>query len=124
MVIRHGEAFTISDKLTVHDSDGNVAYRPTVHYAYRPCDSAISSIDELRMRHYEIQPVMRVLSDEITSGQDLLGCLLMGHAYKSWWIGSLLDIEETRELVPKQNSTTLQVAISLVSGYFLLLCLV
>ena len=32
MVIRHGEAFTISDYLTVWDGD-NAVYRPTVHYA-------------------------------------------------------------------------------------------
>ena len=37
MVIRHGEAFTISDYLTVWDGDKAV-YRPTVHYADCPTD--------------------------------------------------------------------------------------
>jgi len=35
MVIRHGEAFTICDHLTVWDGDTAI-YRPTVHYAYCP----------------------------------------------------------------------------------------
>ena len=40
----------------------------------------------------------------------------MGHAYKSWWIGSDLTIEESRRLVPHQNATTMQVAISVVAA--------
>ena len=43
MVVRHGEAFTISDQLTVWE-DGKAVYRPTVHYAYCPCDCAIASL--------------------------------------------------------------------------------
>ena len=55
MVVRHGEAFTISDHLTVWGDDGNAVYRPTVHYAYRPSDAAINSVLELRMRNWEMQ---------------------------------------------------------------------
>jgi len=40
----------------------------------------------------------------------------MGHAYNSWWIGTDLSIEESRELVPHQNATTMQVAISVVAA--------
>ena len=115
MVIRHGEAFSISDRLTVWEN-GQALYRPTVHYAYCPCDSAINSLHELEMRQYKLQEKQRILNDEITSGRDELGVLLMGHDFKSWWTGSLLDIEETRRLVPHQNATTLQVAISVVSA--------
>ena len=68
------------------------------------------------MRNYELQPRLRIMEDDITSGQDILGCLLMGHDYKSWWIGSLLDIDETRKLVPHQNATTLQVACSVLAA--------
>jgi len=114
-VIRHGEAYTISDHLTVRDDNGKAIYRPTVHYAYRPSDPAVASLEELRINHYQMHHRMRVMSDDIISGQDILGCLLMGHDYKSWWIGSLLDIHEARELVPHQNATTLQVAISVAS---------
>lgn len=117
MVIRHGEAFSISEHLTVWNNHTPL-YRPTVHYAYCPCDNAIASLFELHMRNYNLQPRLRIMDDDITSGQDILGCLLMGHDYKSWWIGSLLDIHETRRLVPYpgQNATTLQVACSVLAA--------
>ncbi len=72
MVVRHGEAFTISDKLTVWE-DGRAAYRPTVHYAYCPCDAAIASLNELRGCDYQLQSRARIMGDEITSGSDILG---------------------------------------------------
>jgi len=115
MVIRHGEAFSISDKLTVW-KDGKAVYRPTVHYAYMPCHETLSSLHELRCRNYEIQPKWRIMTDEITSGSDILGALLMGHKYNSWWTGSDLSIEESRRLVPHQNATTMQVAIGVVAA--------
>ncbi len=115
MVVRHGEAFTISDKLTVWE-DGKAVYRPTVHYAYCPTDSAIASLNELRGYDYKLQPSYRILNDEITSGSDILGALIMGHPYNSWWVGSDLSIEESRRLVPHQNATTMQVAISVVAA--------
>jgi len=115
MVIRHGEAFSISDRLTVWEN-GKVIYRPTVHYAYCPCDSAINSLHELEMRQFKLQEKQRILSDEIIDGRDELGVLLMGHDFKSWWCGSLLDIHEARRLVPHQQATTLQVAISVVAA--------
>ena len=115
MVVRHGEAFTISDHLTVWE-DGQAVYRPTVHYAYCPCDSAVSSLQELRGYDYALQPRLRIMTDEITGGADILGALLMGHAYQSWWTGSALSIERSRELVPHQNATTLQVAISVIAA--------
>jgi homospermidine synthase len=115
MIVRHGEAFTISDYLTVWQKDKAV-YRPTVHYAYCPCDAAIASLNELRGYGYELQPNLRIMSDEITSGSDILGALLMGHAYNSWWTGSDLSIEASRRLVPHQNATTMQVAISVVAA--------
>ncbi|MCU1363558.1 MAG: homospermidine synthase, partial [Acidimicrobiaceae bacterium] len=39
MVIRHGEAFTICDHLTVWEGE-RALYRPTMHYAYCPTDVA------------------------------------------------------------------------------------
>ena len=50
------------------------------------------------------------MTDEITEGFDELGVLLMGHPLCGWWTGSQLDIHETRQLLPGQNATTLQVA--------------
>ena len=115
MVIRHGEAFSISDRLTVWEK-GRAVYRPTVHYAYCPSDSAVNSLHELEMRQYKMQERLRILNDEIISGRDELGVLLMGHDFKSWWCGSLLDIEDARKMVPHQNATTMQVAISVVAA--------
>jgi homospermidine synthase len=115
MIVRHGEAFTISDRLTVWE-DGRPIYRPTVHYAYCPCDAALVSLEELRGRDYDLQPRLRIMGDEIQSGADILGALLMGHASQCWWTGSVLSIEESRRLVPHQNATTMQVAISVVAA--------
>ena len=115
MVVRHGEAFTISDHLTVWEN-GKPVYRPTVHYAYCPAEVAINSLHELEMRQFDLQEKQRVLTDEIISGKDELGVLIMGHDFKSWWVGSLLDIKESRELVPRQNATTLQVAESVIGA--------
>ena len=115
MVVRHGEAFTISDRLTVWEK-GKAIYRPTVHYAYCPADVAIASLNELRGNDFELAEKQRILNDEIVSGSDILGALLMGHPYGAWWTGSDLSIEESRRLVPHQNATTMQVAISIVAA--------
>jgi len=115
MVVRHGEAFTISDALTVWEGRKAV-YRPTMHYAYCPCDEAIASLNEMRGYNYALNAKQRIMNDEIIGGSDILGALIMGHAYKSWWIGSDLSIGESRRLVPHQNATTMQVAISVVAA--------
>ena len=103
------------NSLTVWEK-GKAVYRPTMHYAYCPCDCAIVSLNELRCYRYELQPKIRIMNDEITSGADILGALLMGHAYNAWWVGSDLSIETSRRLVPHQNATTMQVAISVVAA--------
>ena len=115
MVIRHGEAFTISDYLTVL-RDGEPVYRPTVHYAYLPTDAAIASLLEFKMSGYALQPKIRIMNDEIISGRDELGVLLLGHDLNGWWVGSQLDIHEARRLVPHQSATTVQVAASLLGA--------
>jgi homospermidine synthase len=115
MIVRHGEAFTITENLTVWE-DGKAIYRPTVHYAYCPSDAAIASLHELRGYDYRLQSRIRIMTDEIISGADRLGALVMGHPYSAWWCGTDLDIEESRRLVPHQNATTMQVAISVVAA--------
>jgi len=115
MVVRHGEAFTLSEFLTVWKGKKAI-YRPTVHYAYCPSDSAIASLNELRGYDYKLQSKVRILQDDIIRGSDILGALIMGHPYTSWWTGSELSIEESRLMVPHQNATTMQVAISVVAA--------
>ncbi|HXC19044.1 MAG TPA: saccharopine dehydrogenase NADP-binding domain-containing protein [Acidimicrobiales bacterium] len=115
MVIRHGEAFTINDHLTVWEGDTPV-YRPTVHYAYCPSDVAWASFVELEGNQYEYPDSQRIMSNEIIAGRDELGVLLMGHPYKSWWTGMLTSIEEARDAAPGQNATTVQVAASILGA--------
>lgn len=117
MVIRHGEAFTISDHLTVRDPSGAPVYRPTVHYAYCPADVALASLHELEMRGWQMQSRQRIMGDEIVAGRDELGVLLMGHPLTAWWTGSLCSIDEARAVLPHQNATTLQVAASILGAF-------
>ena len=67
LVIRHGEAFTMSDYLTVWEN-GKAVYRPTVHYAYCPSDAGIMSLRELEMRQWDLQENQRIMNEEIISG--------------------------------------------------------
>ncbi|MDK2831218.1 MAG: homospermidine synthase [Methanolobus sp.] len=115
MVIRHGESYGLSKLLTVWEQEKAV-FRPTIHYAYMPCHDTLSSLFELRGRNYELQPKLRIMTNEIVSGEDILGALLMGHSYNSWWTGSALSIDDTRSLAPGQNATTLQVAAGVVAA--------
>ena len=116
MVVRHGEGFTMSEHLTVRDATGRAVYRPTVYYAYMPSDSAVASVLELRARGWEMQPTQRILNNEIISGADELGVLLLGHPYHAWWTGSVLSIDEARAILPDQSATTLQVAGSILGA--------
>ncbi|MGE5504876.1 MAG: homospermidine synthase [Actinomycetota bacterium] len=115
-LITHGESISISDYFTVRDGDGEVRYRPTVHYAYHPCDDAVLSVHELAGKNWQLQPEKRLMMDEITTGVDELGVLLAGHAKGAYWYGSQLSIEEARALCPHNNATSLQVTVAVLAG--------
>jgi homospermidine synthase len=85
-----------------------------VHYAYLPSDAAIASWQERRMAGYLALQRQRIMSDDIVSGLDELGVLLLEHDLNGWWVGSQLDIDEARRLAPHRNATTLQVAASVL----------
>ena len=89
-LITHGEAISIADYFTVRQSS-EVVYRPTVHYAYHPSDSAVVSVHEFAGRNWHLQDRQRILMDEITSGIDELGVLLAGHKKNAYWYGSQLS---------------------------------
>ena len=114
-IITHNESISTSDYFSVVE-DGKVIYRPTTHYAYHPCDAAVLSLHEMAGKNGKQQKRQRLIVDEITSGVDELGVLLMGHKKTSYWYGSYLSIEETRRLVPYNNATSLQVAIAALAG--------
>jgi homospermidine synthase len=114
-LITHGESISIADYLTLK-RDGRMIYRPTVHYAYHPCDDAVLSIHELSGRNWHMQASDRLIRDEITTGADELGVLLMGHSKGAYWYGSRLSIEEARGLAPYNNATSLQVVAGVLAG--------
>lgn len=114
-LITHSESISIADYFTVKSGD-KVRYRPTVHYAYHPCDDAVLSVHELAGKTWQQQSRQRLLMDEITSGVDELGVLLMGHAKGAYWYGSQLSITEARELCPHNNATSMQVTATILAG--------
>ena len=114
-LITHNESISIADYFTEHEN-GTVQYRPTVHYAYHPCDDAVLSLHELAGKNWHMQPAQRLLMHEITSGIDELGVLLLGHSRGAYWYGSRLSIEEARRLVPHNNATSLQVTAAVLAG--------
>jgi len=113
--ITHSESISIADYLTVREG-AQVAYRPTVHYAYHPCDAAVMSVYELAGRNYVQQERQRILMNDITAGIDELGVLLAGHKKNAYWYGSQLSIAAARKLAPYNNATSLQVCVAVLSG--------
>ena len=114
-LVTHAESISIADHLTVRE-EGRVVYRPTVHYAYHPCDDAVLSVQELAGRNWKLQDKHRILRDEIASGIDELGVLLMGNPRGVFWYGSRLSIQEAREIAPCNSATSMQVVAGILGG--------
>lgn len=114
-LITHAEAISIADYYTVHDGT-SIAYRPTVLYAYHPCDDAVLSLHEIAGDEWRRQDRSRLLRDEIDRGLDELGVLVMGPRVGAYWYGSRLAIEQARALAPANNATTLQVVAGILGG--------
>jgi len=114
-LVTHGESISIADHLTSR-RNGRVVYRPTVHYAYHPCDDAVLSVHELAGKNWQPQSSQRILRDDIVRGIDELGVLLMGNARGVYWFGSRLSIDEARKLAPYNSATSLQVAAGVLAG--------
>jgi homospermidine synthase len=114
-LITHSEAISIADYYSVKQ-DGQVVYRPTVHYSYHPCDDAVMSVHELAGRNWNQQYKQRLLMDEIIDGIDELGVLLAGRSKGAYWYGSQLSCAQARELAPYNNATSLQVCASVLAG--------
>lgn len=114
-LVTHNESISIADYYTLAEG-GTVRYRPTVHYAYHPCDDAVLSLHELSGKNWMVQATKRLMMNEIAKGVDELGVLLMGHARGAYWYGSRLSIDEARDLVPHNNATSLQVTAAVLAG--------
>jgi len=115
-LVTHNESVSIAEYFSVFDPNGKLIFRPTVHYAYHPCDSAVQSVHEILGKDSEKQPVTNVLMDEIVDGHDELGVLVMGHKRGAYWYGSVLDVHQARLLAPNNNATSLQVAAGVLAG--------
>ncbi|HEX5685043.1 MAG TPA: saccharopine dehydrogenase NADP-binding domain-containing protein [Ideonella sp.] len=115
-LVTHAEAISIADHLTLGDPL-RPSFRPTVHYAYRPCDDAVLSLQEVAAREWRFPAEGRVLKDDIDgSGIDELGVLLMGHAKGAYWYGSRLSTAQARQLCPHNSATSLQVTAAVMAG--------
>jgi len=121
-LVTHNEAISVADWLTLREGVGGaVSYRPTVHYAYHPCDAALASLHELAGKGYVPQSRKRILdASEVLSGCDELGVLLCGMPspapHAAYWLGSTLSCAAAREMVPHNSATTLQVTATILGG--------
>jgi homospermidine synthase len=114
-LVTHAESISIADHLTLREN-GEVVYRPTVHYAYHPCDDAVLSLHECAGKNWQLQGRHRIMREEIESGMDELGVLLMGNPKGVYWYGSRLTIAGARELAPYNTATSLQVVAGVLGG--------
>jgi len=115
-LVTHHESISIAEYFSLYNNKGEASFRPTVHYAYHPCDAAVTSVHEILGKDGVKQPETKVIMDEISDGQDELGVLVMGHKKNSYWYGSILDVHSARKLVPYNNATSLQVSAGVLAG--------
>ena len=114
-LITHNEALSLADFFT--SREGGEFFRPTVHYAYQPCDDTLISLHEYFGGSTFPPNTRHVLdADEISDGFDELGVLLYGQPGGAYWYGSHLTIEEARDLAPHQNATGMQVTSAVLAA--------
>ena len=114
-LITHPETSSIANFLTLKNQ-GQVFYRPTIHYAYGICPDGIISIHELSGNEWQLPTNKRIASTEIIDGVDELGVLLMGNKKGAYWFGSTLHIDEARAIAPFNSATTLQVVAGVIAA--------
>jgi homospermidine synthase len=114
-LLTHNESLSIAEYLTLGDPT-NPTYRPTVYYAYHPCDQAIESIQLLKEGSENPIQSKEIMKEDIVSGIDELGIFLISKKYKSFWLGSNLSIGKARKMANHNSATSLQVVSSIVAG--------
>ena len=114
-LVTHMESISIAEHLTLGDPQAP-QYRPTVHYAYRPCDEALLSLQELQAGGWAPPAAQRLLAEDLVSGMDELGVLLGGPPGGALWLGSQLTLEEARAACPDNSATSLQVAAGVMAA--------
>lgn len=115
-VIPHPEAFSIAELFSIREG-GRCHYQPTVHFAYRPCNEAIMSLDNATAANCSKEARHRLLLGEVVDGSDELGILVLRRNDNNiYWFGSRLNIHQARALAENNNATSLQVAAGVLSG--------
>lgn len=113
-LVPHPEAFSMAQFLASNFARAEF-YQPTILFCYRPSDLARASLRSCKA--LGDRAPKRVLSGEIRSGFDELGVVVSSvQSGKSYWYGSHLSIQESRQLSPYGNATTMQVAAGVLSG--------
>ena len=114
-LLTHNESLSIAEYLTL-DTPSTPKYRPTVYYAYHPCDQTVDSMHLLCSENEDQIESKEVMKDDIVSGIDELGIFLISKKYKSLWLGSNLSIGKARKMAKHNSATSLQVTSSIVAG--------
>jgi homospermidine synthase len=122
-LISHNESLSLAAYLTLPGNgvddgvgSGSPRYRPTVYYAYHPCDQAMASLDLLATGQRHNILAEHVLKDDIDDGIDELGVLLLSDRHPGLWLGSQLSIHRARAIAPHNNATSLQVVGSMMAA--------
>ena len=126
ILIRHGENITIGETMSTYEKkDGKKirTWSPSVYYVYHPTTDTMSSLYELKEKNYKYQDNTRLFTHEIIDGRDELGLTFFLGNGDIFWIGSLLDIHEARDIYEnkfdeKINATVVQVVGGYLSGIF------
>jgi homospermidine synthase len=126
ILIRHGENITIGETMSTYKmQDGKKVrtWSPSVYYVYHPTQDTMASLYELKEKNYKYQDNTRLFTNDIIDGRDELGLTYFLGNGDIFWIGSLLDIDEARDIYEnkfneKINATVVQVVGGYLSGIF------
>ncbi len=126
LLIRHGENITIGETMSTYktkDGKKERTWSPSVYYVYHPTNDTMASTYELKEKNYRYQDNTRLFTSEIIDGRDELGVTFFLGNGDIFWIGSLLDIDEARDIFEnkfneKINATLAQVIGGYLSGVF------
>lgn len=126
ILIRHGENITIGETMSTYKTENGDKIRtwsPSVYYVYHPTQDTMASLYELKEKNYKYQDNTRLFTKDIIDGRDELGLTFFLGNGDIFWIGSLLDIDEARDIYEnkfddKINATIVQVIGGYLSGIF------
>ena len=107
-IVSHYEPFSLARYLCSKE------YCPKIYYVYKPAPIVVQSLDLFRKNKYEIMDGYVLKGYDIVKGSDNVGCTLYFENGKKWWIGTCLNISQTKRLgFQYSGPTTVQVAISM-----------